>query len=176
MTEYRIAAKTCARCGSTTVGDIPAWARGRAQLRAAARHSRRVAGMRESELDEDEIEQAVQLAESMTIDDISGFRDVYRDALEELIEAKSEGKEPAQPTEGEAPQPSQVLDLMAALNASVQRARESRGETGEHATVHEMKSRKRAAAKKTAKKAPAKKAAAKKTTAKKTSSRKPRSA
>jgi transposase len=39
VTEYRIAAKTCARCGSTTVGDIPAWARGRAQYgpRLAAR-------------------------------------------------------------------------------------------------------------------------------------------
>lgn len=60
---------------------------------------------KESELDEDEIEQAVQLAESMTIDDISGFRDAYRDALEELIEAKSEGKEPAQPTEGRRSSP-----------------------------------------------------------------------
>ncbi len=68
-------------------------------------------------------------------------------------------------------QPGQIVDLMAALNASVQRAKESRGETDEHATVHEMKPRKKAAAKKTTKKAPAKKA-----TAKKTSSRKPRSA
>ncbi|WP_371799034.1 Ku protein [Streptomyces sp. NBC_01707] len=131
---------------------------------------------KKTELDEGEIEQAVQLAESMTVDDISGFRDAYRDALEELIEAKSEGKEPAQPAEGEAQQPGQIVDLMAALNASVQRAKESRGETDEHATVHEMKPRKKTAAKKTAKKAPAKKAAAKKTTAKKTSSRKPRSA
>ncbi|MFF1962939.1 Ku protein [Streptomyces sp. NPDC058232] len=131
---------------------------------------------KETELDEAEIEQAVQLAESMTVDDISGFRDAYRDALEELIEAKTEGKEAPQPAEGEAQQPSQVVDLMAALNASVQRAKESRGETDDHATVHEMKPRKKTAAKKTAKKAPAKKAAAKKTTAKKASSRKPRSA
>ncbi|WP_406505382.1 Ku protein [Streptomyces sp. NBC_01602] len=131
---------------------------------------------KEAELDEAEIEQAVQLADSMTIDDISRFRDAYRDALEELIEAKTEGKEPTQPTEGEAQQPSQVVDLMAALNASVQRARESRGETDEHATVHEMKPRKKTAAKKAAKKAPAKKAAAKKTTGKKTAGRKPRSA
>ncbi|WP_371799432.1 Ku protein [Streptomyces sp. NBC_01707] len=136
---------------------------------------------KEPELDEKEIEQAVQLADSMTIDNISGFRDAYRDALEELIEAKSEGKEPAQPAEGEAQQPAQVVDLMAALNASVQRAKESRGETGEHATVHEMKPRKKMAAKKTAKKAPAKRSAAKKTTTKKTAAkksagRKPRSA
>ncbi|MET9476836.1 hypothetical protein ACFYWN_43820 [Streptomyces sp. NPDC002917] len=65
---------------------------------------------------------------------------------------------------------------MATLNASVQRARESRGESDEHATVHEMKPRKKAAAKKTVKKAPAKKGAAKKTTMKKTAGRKPRSA
>ncbi|MER7812965.1 Ku protein [Streptomyces sp900116325] len=129
-----------------------------------------------TELDEEEIEQAVQLADSMTIDDISGFRDAYRDALEELIEAKTEGKEPAQPTEGEAQQPTPVVDLMAALNASVQRAKESRGETDDHATVHEMKPRKKTAARKTAKKAPAKKAASKKTDAKKAGGRKPRTA
>lgn len=53
------------------------------------------------ELDEAEIEQAVQLAESMTTDDIAQFREHYRDALEELIEAKSEGKErPAPPEAG----------------------------------------------------------------------------
>lgn len=33
---------------------------------------------------------------------------------------------------------------MAALNASVQRAKESRGASDEHATVHEMKPRKKA--------------------------------
>ncbi|WP_330481520.1 non-homologous end joining protein Ku [Streptomyces sp. NBC_00724] len=132
---------------------------------------------KKTELDEDEIEQAVQLADSMTIDDISGFRDAYRDALEELIEAKTEGKEAPQPTEGKAQQPSQVVDLMAALSASVQRAKESRGETDDHATVHEMKPRKKTAAKKTTKKkAPAKKAAAKKTDSKKAAGRKPRTA
>lgn len=52
------------------------------------------------ELDEGEIEQAVQLAESMTTDDIAQFRDHYRDALEELIEAKSEGKQPPEPADG----------------------------------------------------------------------------
>ncbi|MFG2631318.1 hypothetical protein [Streptomyces sp. NPDC048473] len=66
---------------------------------------------------------------------------------------------------------------MAALNASVKKAKESRGE-GEHATIHAMKPRKKA----TAKKAPAKKTAAKKTSstnkaaAKKTGARKPKSA
>lgn len=31
VTEYRIVAKTCTGCGAATVGDIPVWARGRAQ-------------------------------------------------------------------------------------------------------------------------------------------------
>ncbi|MET7368038.1 Ku protein [Streptomyces sp. NPDC005566] len=120
------------------------------------------------ELDEDEIERAVQLTDTMALDDISGFRDRYRDALEELIAAKSEGKELPEPRGGEEEEESgKVMDLMAALNASVKAAKETRGEAtgaeGEHATVHEMTSgtRKRAA----------KKTAAKKTTAKKTTAR-----
>ncbi|MFF1900872.1 Ku protein [Streptomyces sp. NPDC058206] len=128
------------------------------------------------DLDEDEIQRAIELMDSMTADDISGYRDHYREALEELIAAKAEGKEAPQPAEGEAQQPGQVVDLMEALNASVQRAKESRGESDDHATVHEMKPRKKTAAKKTAKKEPAKKAAARKTAAKKTAGRKPRSA
>ncbi|MFD5728952.1 Ku protein [Streptomyces sp. NPDC058368] len=112
------------------------------------------------ELDESEIEQAVQLAESMTTDDIAQFRDRYRDALEELIEGKSEGKERPEPAEGGgAGESGKVMDLMAALNASVAAAREGRGESGEDASVHEIRPRK---------KSPAKKPAAKKTTAKKT--------
>jgi DNA end-binding protein Ku len=68
----------------------------------------------------------------------------------------------------EAAQPAgQVVDLMAALNASVAKARESRGED-EHATVHEMPKPK----KKTAKKAPAKKSTARKTAAKKSLAKK----
>lgn len=31
VTEYRVVAKTCTGCGATTVGDVPAWARGRVQ-------------------------------------------------------------------------------------------------------------------------------------------------
>ena len=132
---------------------------------------------RETELDEGEIERAVQLTDSMALDDISGFRDRYREALEELLAAKSEGKalpEAAGPEEEE--ESGKVMDLMAALNASVKAAKETRGED---ATVHEMtpgkpRTRKKAApaAKKTAskktaaaKKQPARKTAAKKRTA-----------
>lgn len=112
------------------------------------------------ELDESEIEQAVQLAESMTTDDIAQFRDRYREALEELIEAKSEGKERPEPVEdGGAGESGKVMDLMAALNASVTAAKEKRGESGEDATVHDIRPRK---------KTPMKKPAAKKATTKKT--------
>ncbi|MEU8739120.1 Ku protein [Streptomyces halstedii] len=138
---------------------------------------------RDVELEEDEIDRAVQLTDSMALDGISGFKDRYREALEDLIAAKSEGKELPEPREGEEEESGKVMDLMAALNASVDAARESRGEEagGEDATVHEMKpgTRKRAAkktAKKTAKagraaktadsgKKPAKKAAPRKRTA-----------
>lgn len=68
---------------------------------------------------------------------------------------------------------------MAALNASVQAAKESRGESGEHATVHDMPKKRAAkktaaAAKKTT--AAAKKTATKKAAAKKATGRKPKSA
>ncbi|MFD9140086.1 Ku protein [[Kitasatospora] papulosa] len=125
---------------------------------------------RETELDEDEIERAVQLTDSMALDDISGFRDRYREALEELLAAKSEGKAlPAAAGAEEEEEPGKVMDLMAALNASVKEARQTRGED---ATVHEMtpgrpRARKKAApaGKKTAAKSASKKTASGKTTA-----------
>ncbi|MCX4632708.1 Ku protein [Streptomyces sp. NBC_01443] len=95
---------------------------------------------------EDEVQAAVALANAMTTDTLEGIRDHYRDAVEELLVAKAHGERTQAP---EAPAP--VIDLMAALEASVQKAREARGET--EATVHELG----------AKKKPAKKAA-KKTT------------
>ncbi|MET9915411.1 Ku protein, partial [Streptomyces sp. NPDC006476] len=75
--------------------------------------------------------------------------------------------------------PGQVLDLMSALQQSVDKARSSRGEAAD-ADVHELTRAKKSPAKKT----PAKKTAAKtakktttaKKTAKKTAGRKPRSA
>ncbi|MFB6716831.1 MULTISPECIES: hypothetical protein [unclassified Streptomyces] len=76
-----------------------------------------------------------------------------RDAPEALITAKADGKAPPEVAEEGESAPGSVLDLMAALNASVKKAMECRGE-GERATVHEMKPRKKAAVKK----APAKKA------------------
>ena len=110
---------------------------------------------------EEEIEGALALMESMSRDDLDGpeFEDTYTDALAKIIEAKREDRELPEVPEPE--KPAQVLDLMAALNESVEKAKASRGED---ANVHEMPK------KKTAKKQPAKKTAAKKT------ARKPKSA
>ncbi|MEU5740204.1 hypothetical protein ABZ784_19700 [Streptomyces tendae] len=87
-------------------------------------------------------------------------------ALSEIIAAKREHREP--PAAPEPDQPEGVLDLMAALNASVARARES-CEDGTHADVHEL-----AKPKRSAKKTPAKMTAAKKTAAKKAPRKSPR--
>lgn len=116
------------------------------------------------DVDEGEVERALMLIESMELDGLDQFHDEYREAVEAMIEAKAEGKAPAAP-KAEA-KPGRVVDLMSALEQSVQQAKKSRGETGEDATVHDMPARKKT----TAKKAPAKKAA------KKTAGRKPRSA
>ncbi|WP_406368340.1 Ku protein [Streptomyces sp. NBC_00647] len=123
----------------------------------------------EVELTDDEIAQAEQLIDRLTRDDLEGeeFTDRYTEAVEQLIDAKREHREP--PTAEEPEAPGQVVDLMAALKESVAKAKASRGED---ATVHDMPGKKTAAkkatAKKTAKKQPAKKAA------KKTTARKPR--
>ncbi|MFJ6514100.1 Ku protein [Streptomyces sp. NPDC091406] len=120
---------------------------------------------REIEVDEQEIEQALQLAEQMTIEDLSGFHDEYREALKDVIAAKSEGKPLPAPAEDGRQEKGEVVDLMAALNASVKAAKESRDED---ATVHEI----RPSSKRTTRKAPAKKSTASKKPAKKTAAKK----
>jgi len=109
------------------------------------------------------------------------FSDHYREALEEVIEAKAAGHEVK--VQEEAPRSGgQVVDLMDALRRSVAEAKERRGEGG---GAESEQATKKTAAKKTTKKAaadtkakaPAKKttkkaAATKKSAAKKTASRK----
>ncbi|WP_330351635.1 hypothetical protein [Streptomyces sp. NBC_00582] len=109
------------------------------------------------EVSEEEIEGAIALLETMTREDLEGpeFRDAYTEAMAQIIEAKRQDRELPEAPEPE--EPSQVLDLMAALNESVAKAKAARGE--------ESKPRKKAAAKKATAKTPAKKTAAKKTTA-----------
>ncbi|MGW7544459.1 hypothetical protein ACWGKQ_25655 [Streptomyces sp. NPDC054770] len=103
----------------------------------------------------------------MTTDRLEGpdFVDHYTEALEKVIDAKREDRQlPDVPEPEKAP--GKVLDLMAALQESVDKAKASRGEDTD-AQVHELPEKKAA-------KAPAKKAAVKKTTAKKAATRKHR--
>jgi DNA end-binding protein Ku len=124
----------------------------------------------EVELTDDEIAQAEQLIDRLTRDNLEGedFTDQYTQAVEQLIDAKRENREP--PTAEEPEAPAQVVDLMAALKESVARARESRGED---ATVHDLPKKKTAAKKATPTRTAQKKQPAKKA-AKKTTARKPR--
>jgi DNA end-binding protein Ku len=84
-------------------------------------------------LDEDvevrsqELTMAGSLIESLTADfDPSQYTDEYREALEAVISAKIEGQEVVQPQQ-EQPQGGAVLDLMAALRASVEAAKGGKG-------------------------------------------------
>ncbi|MFH8795863.1 Ku protein [Streptomyces sp. NPDC017941] len=103
------------------------------------------------DIDDSEIDQAVQLIDSMTreegIEGAEWAADRYTEALEDVIHAKAEGRRPPRAETEEAPS-GEVVDLMAALEQSVQRARRTRGETGADADVHELKPKKAAAARK----------------------------
>ncbi|MFF2475058.1 Ku protein [Streptomyces sp. NPDC058066] len=125
------------------------------------------------EIPEGEIKRALALMDVMASDDIpeDAATDRYTEAISDLITAKQKGKTPPHAAEEEAPAGA-VVDLMAALQESVQKAKASRGESDEHATVHELRAKK-TAAKKPAAKATAAKATAKKTT-KKAAAKKPR--
>jgi DNA end-binding protein Ku len=130
-----------------------------------------------------ELDLADALMDTLGEIDLDELHDEYREALEEVVAAKAAGEAPP-----ESPEPARggkVLDLMAALEKSVQAAKESRGETEEdQAEVSRLQSRKtsrttpkQTTGKKstsTAKKTAAKKttASAKKTTAKSTQSTK----
>jgi DNA end-binding protein Ku len=116
--------------------------------------------------------------------DPSEFSDHYREALEEVIEAKVAGREVKAPEEQPAAT-GQVVDLMEALRRSVAEAKARRGEPAEEQAAEApappkaasaakksttKKAAKKAAGKSTAKKSTAKKAT-KKTAAKKAASR-----
>jgi DNA end-binding protein Ku len=114
-----------------------------------------------------ELAMAGSLIESMAAEfDPTVYTDNYREALQEVIDAKVAGREVVAPEEPEAA-PTAAVDLMAALRASVERARAARGEdTGESGDSGEATA---PTPIKAAKKAPAKNAPAKKTTATKKS-------
>jgi DNA end-binding protein Ku len=122
-------------------------------------------------LDEDvevrpqELKMAESLIETMSDDfDPSQFSDQYREALEEVIEAKIEGRDVVAPAEPKAK--GEVVDLMAALQASVESARKgqpvsaARGDTPRKSTAKKSSSTAKRAS------APTKRAAAKKSASK----------
>jgi len=127
-----------------------------------------------------ELAMAGSLIESMAAEfDPSVYTDNYRAALQEVIDAKVAGREVVHAEEPEAA-PTGAVDLMAALRASVERARAARGEDAaprperseptEPTPITSAKSAQKAAAAAPAKAGPAKKAAAKKAPAKKAAS------
>ncbi|MGW7412478.1 non-homologous end joining protein Ku [Streptomyces sp. NPDC054863] len=125
-----------------------------------------------------ELDLADALMDTLGEVDLDTLHDDYREAVEELIAAKSENGGALSPADTERTGgDAQVIDLMAALENSVRAAKSSRGESADSgkppAKVTELKSRKKTApakkaatAQKTATATKTKKtAAAKKTTA-----------
>jgi DNA end-binding protein Ku len=126
------------------------------------------------ELRPQERQMALSLVDSMSGDfNPDEFSDNYREALQEVIDAKIEGRDVVEPEQVQ-PTAGKVVDLMSALRASVEAAKQGRGESGGAVDAAEEPAAKKVPAKRSgrpaAKKATAKKAAkpaAKKATAKK---------
>jgi DNA end-binding protein Ku len=107
-----------------------------------------VATTKDTRPSERELTMARQLVSSLSAEwDPTKYKDDYREKVMELIEAKAEGNEIATPEEPERPAP--VLDLMAALEASLARAQHdhpsSRSGASSHNEAH-GRPRKRASA------------------------------
>jgi len=123
-----------------------------------------LADLEDVDLPEKEVAMAAQLIDSLAAEFEPGkFHDTYREAVLELIEKKASGEEIVAPAAEE--EPAKVVDLMAALEASVAAAKDARKRhpTGRDAdaddATEEAPTPKRARG--------TKKAAAKKATAKK---------
>jgi len=114
--------------------------------------------MGELDLPEDEAEikpaekkMAAQLIEAMTGEfDPAEYRDEYRDALMQVIESKIEGRETVEIETAE--EPTKLVDLMAALQASVTAATSSRDAKGKPVSVAEAKEKRAAKGKAATKK------------------------
>jgi DNA end-binding protein Ku len=119
-----------------------------------------------------ELQMARMLVETLAGDyDADDFEDDYQEALEALVRAKLEGGEVKQVEKQEATG-GEVVDLLAALQKSVDAAKSSRGESTAESDSGSKSTTKKAASKKsTAKKTPAKKTE-KKSTAKKSTTKK----
>ncbi|MGP3998617.1 non-homologous end joining protein Ku [Streptomyces sp. 8N706] len=114
---------------------------------------------RDVQLTDEELRRAQELMESMDEVPEEELHDDYTNALVEVVTAKLEGREIEPPPEPEAPS-GQVVDLMAALEESVRKTKQTRG--GKPADAGARKSaEKNSAEKKSAEKKPAKKPAKK---------------
>jgi DNA end-binding protein Ku len=123
------------------------------------------------ELRPQERQMARSLVESMSGEfDPEQFTDNYREALQSVIDAKVDGREIVE-AEEQQPTAGNVVDLMSALRASVEAAKQGRGAPAE-VPAKKAPATKSAAKKAAAKKAPAKKAAAEKAPAKKAAAKK----
>jgi DNA end-binding protein Ku len=110
------------------------------------------------EVREQELAMAASLIETLSGEfDPSQFTDSYREALQAVIDAKVEGREVVQP-ETQQPTAGTVVDLMAALRASVEAAKAKQPGDGKATEKTAKQPAKKAAAKKAAK-APAKRPA-----------------
>ena len=119
-----------------------------------------------------ELKMARLLVDTLAGDyDAGDYEDDYRGAVEALVQAKLEGGEIKKPPEAKE-STGEVVDLLAALQRSVDAAKSSRGESTDEADEDEAETDKKAAKKKSTKKAAAKKPPAKKSTAKKTAAKK----
>ncbi|ACU71861.1 Ku protein [Catenulispora acidiphila DSM 44928] len=79
--------------------------------------------------DKTELKAAVDLIEAMTSDfKPEQYHNLYREALQEVIEAKEAGREVTRVEQPKEDAGAKVTDLLSALRASVERAKETRGE------------------------------------------------
>lgn len=119
-----------------------------------------------------EVAMAKMLIDSMTSDfEVEDHEDDYQAAVRDLVEAKIAGKQTKQLDKPKDPDAGQVVDLLAALQRSVDKAKASRGESSAAATASADETDAEAD-EGSAEAKPAKKTAAKKTTAKKAAPKK----
>jgi DNA end-binding protein Ku len=91
------------------------------------------------EINEKELNMATQLVDSLASDfDMSIYKDTYREQVLDLIEKKAAGEELSRPEVADAP--AKVVDLMAALEASVKAAQEARKHASEDFDVRSRRS------------------------------------
>ncbi|WP_282070966.1 Ku protein [Janibacter hoylei] len=133
------------------------------------------ASVEDQELSDKEMSMARMLIDELAGDyDPDEFEDDYALAVEALVRAKIDGGQ-VQQVEDEEEESGEVVDLLAALARSVEKAKAARGESTPapaKATAKKATAEKTTAKKATAKKATAKKTAATKSTGKKTSAKK----